>query len=460
MKITCPNNNVQERTYIIKYFFEEMLGIPASIHFSKDEVNYIIEVDDRKIIVIEDHFFNRFPESLSYLDKKNIPELVEWFHLEGKDYPIIYGEDRYVLTENKAVIGLDIFASSFFMLSRWEEYVQGREEPIKNSKSIYQLDENSLFCVRNGIYDRQIVHEYESIFRYILNKLGYVLEMRRRSGLLITHDVDSLGPRLFKRVLKVAFSIKRERGYIPALRWICLNIRIFCGSFPRLKIFNQYCCSAKKYGFTQVFLFKCCKRHEEECTYELEGFHSKHILRNLIKNDVFLGFHPSQSVYCNNTQFEEEYRRYLNVIKNKPTLGRNHRLLHNSNTWYQWSGISIPLTSNWGYQARVGFRCGVSLPFPVFDVFLRENTHVTELPFSIMDSSLYRISKKEHEMERIINPIIASTMQYGGILCINWHVRPFFRSEFRILFKAYNKILRSLSEKGFHNIIVNELIQR
>lgn len=454
MKITCPNNNVQERTYIIRFLFESMLGIPTSIHFSEEEKNYTIEVSGNKKIIVEDHFFNSFPEPLSYLDKKNVPVNINWFCFEGEDYPIIFGENRYVQSDNEAILGLDVFASSFFMLSRWEEYVLGREDPLKNSKSIYQLDESSLFCVRNGIYDRQIVFEYEFILRCILDKLGYHIDTKRESGLLISHDVDSLGPRPFRRVLEIAFSYGKSNGVISGLKWLWLNIQIGCFSLPRRKIFDYYFRSAYKYGFSQVFLLKCCRRNEVECTYEIDDIRTKRIIRMFHNKGIIWGFHPSQSVFCNDRQFEEEYKRFLDVTRIKPLLGRNHRLLHNTNTWHQWEGVLIPLTSNWGYQSRVGFRCGISIPFPVFDVFLRENTKVMELPFSMMDSSLLRFAKKEKEMGRIIDTIIASTIRYGGIMCINWHVRPFVRKEFMLLFKMYNKILQTLSEKGVQSIKV------
>ena len=456
MTITCPDNNVQERTYIIKFLFEVMLGIHVSIIFCKEENDYVIEVEDGKKIIVEDHFFNSFPESLSYLDKNNIPETVNWFHFEGGDYPMIFGEDRYSLLDNEAMIGLDIFASSFFMLSRWEEYALGREEPFKNSKSIYQLDEKSLFCVRNNVFDRQIVFEYEFILRHVLNTLGYDVKMKRKSGLFITHDVDSLGPRPFTRVLENAFSLWRNSGFSLALRWLWSNLQVFSFSFPKGKIFNYYLKSAKKYEFSQAFLLKCCKHNEVECTYDINGVGAKRIIRGLHKKGIIWGFHPSQTVYRNDTQFEEEYRRYLNVVNTKPLLGRNHRLLHNTNSWHQWERVSIPLTSNWGYQSVVGFRCGISMPFPIFDVFLRKNLNVLELPFSIMDSSLLRFAKKENEMERIIDSIIASTIRFGGIICINWHVRPFVRKEFMVLFKMYNKILQTLSGRGVRSIEVEE----
>lgn len=43
---------------------------------------------------------------------------------------IIYGEDKLIIDRNSKTIvcGIDIFASSFFMLTRWEEYVNKKRD--------------------------------------------------------------------------------------------------------------------------------------------------------------------------------------------------------------------------------------------------------------------------------------------------------------------------------------------
>ncbi len=75
LKITCHNDNIQERKYAIDILFHTLLGIPNDayeIALEDDVTSYIIEFRDSKVIV-EDHFFRHFSDPLSYLSINNIP---------------------------------------------------------------------------------------------------------------------------------------------------------------------------------------------------------------------------------------------------------------------------------------------------------------------------------------------------------------------------------------------------
>ena len=52
--VSCPNNNVPERSYAIGALFSDILGIDKnnySVQFQDSSTEYIICVNDRRIIV-------------------------------------------------------------------------------------------------------------------------------------------------------------------------------------------------------------------------------------------------------------------------------------------------------------------------------------------------------------------------------------------------------------------------
>ena len=59
MKIFIPNNNINERKYIIDILLEEFLGLEYNIEI-KDIQNYEIILDNGNKLTIEDNFFNKF----------------------------------------------------------------------------------------------------------------------------------------------------------------------------------------------------------------------------------------------------------------------------------------------------------------------------------------------------------------------------------------------------------------
>lgn len=163
--ISCPCNNVEERRYIIDVLFGRFLDVEYSLSFNSDADVYVISKGGKKLIV-EDHFFSHFPKPLSYLTLQSIPCSLSWFDNDhfSKKIPIIYGFNKLIYSSDSIICGLDIFASSFFMLSRWEEYVLGRNDKGK-------CDEELLFCVKHAIYQRPIVNEYVELLTSLLQSL-------------------------------------------------------------------------------------------------------------------------------------------------------------------------------------------------------------------------------------------------------------------------------------------------
>jgi len=128
IKIFILNNNIAERKYVIDIILGEFLELNYTIEV-KNNKNYELILENGNKLIIEDHFFYKFQKDLEYLDEKNIPQKVEFAKNEfivEDNIPIIYGTNKLIINHQSLftlTCGIDIFASSFFMLTRWEEYV-------------------------------------------------------------------------------------------------------------------------------------------------------------------------------------------------------------------------------------------------------------------------------------------------------------------------------------------------
>ena len=110
------------------------------IEIDVNQNDYVISYEEKNIIV-KDDFFNRFKDPLAYLDESNIPNTILFLkknkYSKQKEIPIIFGKDEIKESENKITCYIDIFASTFFMLTRWEEIV------LKSKKDkLGRFDEN------------------------------------------------------------------------------------------------------------------------------------------------------------------------------------------------------------------------------------------------------------------------------------------------------------------------------
>ena len=429
LKITCPSNNIPERKYIIFVLFNELLGCGIKeddLLFDDLTHDYHIQAGEKEIIV-EDHFFNEYPDALSYLDISHIPDRLEYLHARGKVMPIIYGRDRYVEDEHRVTIGLDVFASSFFMLTRWEESLLGRE-----AKG--DCDESLLFAVKMGIYQRPVVHEYEDLFGELLSEAGVQLK-ERKYDVILSHDVDGFVTPSLSRIAKdfVTQSLHGSpKNTILHLTWK-EEIK-YKMAFP--SVFDQfalYTRLSRKSDIQEWFYFKVCARGETESTYIFDSAQTKDIvsrLKRLTSPRIVMGFHPSQSTFGNESQWRIEATRIESLLGSVPVIGRNHHLLYSFDTLRNWENLAKRTKrgrthiSNCVFHNKIGFRSGVGVGYTLFDIFQRRPMLLMERPCQIMDTVI-RYHMKDNSPEQIwdeIKTVVDYSKKYRCELVLTWHI--------------------------------------
>lgn len=424
IQITCPNNNIPERTYSIEVMFVDLLGCNRNdldIRFEESIKDYELVANDKRV-VIEDHFFNHFPKEMSYLKPESIPDKTGFFHWLDSEIPIIYGRDFFEDKDNYVTVGLDVFASAFFMLTRWEESVLGREESGDCNESL-------LLCVKQGVHNRPIVNEYADLLRKLLP--GCLPVSPFRYSVVLSHDVDGFLPPTWSKIVK-DFVKQTLRG-APKNKVLNLPWQDevkYKRSFPTpFSQFELYTALTEKYKIPEWFYFKVCGKGEVEATYMYDDKQTADVVKRLKRKKeprFVLGFHPSQNTYGKKDQWNKEVARITDLLQGKPSIGRNHHLLFNYATLRMWESIADqPLhISNCVFHYRQGFRSGVCIPYPLFDIFQRRVMSLIEHPCQIMDTVI-RYNKKARSTDdcwKEIQSIVEQVKHHRGELVLTWHI--------------------------------------
>ncbi len=424
IKIYCPSNNIPERRYSIEVLFNHLMGCDVSedsICFRDDVEDYIVKVGEKKM-VIEDHFFSKYREPLSYLKGSSLPKELTFLHAKGQEIPIIYGVDKYVETEDDLTIGLDIFASTFFMLTRWEESIYGRDQKG-------DCNEDLLFGVVHGIYKRPVVNEYEFFLRGILSRWGVKMQDREYK-VVMTHDVDGLVTPTWSGIIR-SLLFQMKTGCYQRLSWqqkIAYR-RAFPDAYSQIAVYLKLC---ERYNIPEWFFFKVCAPKEKESTYSYNDMRVKDVVERLKylnnNNQILLGFHPSQSTINNYEQWKSESHRIKELLGGEPSVGRNHHLLYNPQMlrWWEESFSTEGCfdISNCVFHRHQGFRSGMVVDYPIFDFYERRQMHLMEHPNPIMDTAI-RLSAKNKNNEQIdseVKEVIAMMKRYKGELLLTWHI--------------------------------------
>ena len=441
IKIYIPNNNVEERKYIIDVLLKEFLGLDYEVIVNSDSNNWEIVLENRNKLIIEDHFFNKFKKDLEYLDENNIPQKVEFAKNEfivEDNIPIIYGSSTFNLQPSTLICGIDIFASSFFMLTRWEEYVNKTRDKHNRFPAYASL------AYKNNFLDRPVVNEYVEMLWNMLKFLGCKQKRKERKfELFLTHDVDHafkytnmisgfreiLGDIIKRKDLSLAF----ENSLNKLLTHLNLKKDPF-DTYDYLMDISEIV-GTKSYFF--LHSSNSAKQDVDNDKY------LKKIAKKVLNRGHFLGYHPSFNAYNDLELFIKDKEKIENIIEHKLTFGREHYLRFEVPiTWQIWEKAGMDWDSTLSYADKEGFRCGVCYPYSVFDIISRKKLNLKERPLIVMEGSFttYQPNITPKEMEKKIKFLINKVKKYNGKFVFLWHNSSFGGSwkEFEYI---YEKVL-------------------
>ena len=451
LRIYISPNNTPEKKYIISVLLMEFLGLEYSIEFHNAK-EYLISFSDSRII-FEDSFWGK-NKTDDYLKLENIPSKIGYIKnnfTSGKELPIIYGSEKMVVENKTIVLGLDIFASSFFLLTRWEEYVN----KVRDNLDRFPGKESVAF--KNNFIDRPIVNEYIEFLWSLLKYLGYNGERKKRCYKIIpTVDVDHLFSynKFFHIARRPLSLIKNEAAPNKS---VSLNKKVQISK--AWEYLNGYCKVKLKYSpdpFDNYSKLLDDSEMNNSKTYFffLSGFNKiydvdapiadKRLTKiiNLIKSrGHHIGFHPGFDTYNNSEIWKEAKHRLEKFVESETLWGRQHYLRFDvPKTWQIWEENKMQWDSSMGYSDVTGFRCGSCYEFTVFDVVKREKFKLKEYPLLIMDVTLHNIGLTIDDAIKNVNKIKENVKKYNGDFVFLWHNSSFNLNKWKNYQKVYEEL--------------------
>jgi hypothetical protein len=443
IKIKIPNNNINERKYIIDILFGEFLGLEYNIETGSR--NYEIILENGSKLIIEDHFFNKFPNNLEYLKEENIPKTIEFsknsFIVED-DIPTIYGINTLITNNRSTIIcGIDVFASSFFMLTRWEEYINNNRDSHNRFPAYESL------AYKQGFLDRPIVNEYAEMLKRMLLSLGVGQEFKNRNyQLVLTHDVDNiLLFRTYKDLIrKVGGDLLKRKNPIMATRTILDYIRIRLGvKNDPYDTFDWLMEMSEEVDTKSYFFFMAKGKTKYDNRYKSNSGFVKNLAKKIKIRGHYIGIHPTYDAYNNAVQLKKEKEETEKNLDTKIVFGREHYLRFEvPTTWQIWEDNGMEWDSTCGYADKEGFRCGVCYPYSVFNILSRKKLLLKEKPLIVMEGNfvIYQDFASQ-EMENKILSLINTVKKYNGEFVLLWHNSNFNISFWKKYEYIYKKIL-------------------
>lgn len=440
--IHIPEIHQREVMYSFDRLFS-IMGLDQSPQYfaSSDLHDFIIEFEEKQV-TITNSFFNTndqlFRAENIPLDsaKVNVEINEESFTIQS-----IYGGKNVDVGAKDIHIETDIIAGTFFMLTRWEEYV------LKAKDNLGRFDYRLALSVKSAFYKRPVVDEYASLLKAALNYIGYTFPAHKQvSTSIITFDIDQLQkwqrPKIllesvYKNIMKLRFASaihdtwsfmtsKIGRNADPYL-----NIELVLDDLKRSKIEKA------------LFYFKTTfsNAKQDRNRYDLRAEKVKAYFRQTKELGYEIGLHPGFDAYNNEELMGKELNELSESCGQQIVHVRQHYLRFEvPTTWSIQEKLKLKYDSSMAYSHAAGFRVGTSFPFQVFDFLNRETIDLVECPLLFMETPYM---ETPNQLLRDLAEIKGQVDKFSGSMIVLWHNG---NLEYRWQRKLFKKMLDHINQ--------------
>jgi len=281
-------------------------------------------------------------------------------------------------------LNFDIFAASFFLLSRYEEYYT-----TKKDKYGRYMPENSL-AFRNNFLQFPLVDYWIEKFKQIIKKQYPHISIPEPKFKHI-NSIDLDFPYKYKG-LGIYRNFKKFAGSIVRRDWkeILLQKRVLLNQTNDPFDSYDYIISKDIASDSDLYFFFLLSNKE--------GRHDKNqspkseVMKNLaakLKKDFHCGLHPSYASSFSEKLLIKESHNYQNLFKDDVKRSRFHFLkVQIPKSYINLSKHSINSDFSLGYASHPGFRASTCHPFHFFNVQNSEASVLKIYPVTVMDVTL------------------------------------------------------------------------
>lgn len=485
LKIYSPPARAAEREYIYRVILGEFLGLDYTITYRDGEHVEITlataaetlqerESSPARRLCMPDVLLQT-PDSL-WLTRASLPKLpLDRFvpparGPEEEPLPVIYGQKgragRYVETLNESgeegfYLGVDVFGSCLFMLTRYEEVAhreRDRHDRFPGRRSL---------AWRESFLHRPIVNEYVELLWELLRKLWPELTRRKREGgVFLSHDVDYpfyvYGRSRLRMVRDILMDAVRRRDFesVRQKAGMLLRSRRTLDRDP-YNTFAWMMELSEQAGLCSAFYFIT---EEQRAKSGLDGNYSigdpaiQRLLRDIHARGHEIGLHPGYHTFLNPARIRRQYEKLREVaeangISQTVWGGRQHYLRWRApDTWQFWEDAGLDYDSTLSYADQAGFRSGVCHEYPVFNLKTRRELKLRERPLIVMDQTVLHpeyMGLSPEQAYETIRRLYLQCRKHHGDFTMLWHNSQLVKASDRSLYrKLVLELLGPLSRKG------------
>jgi len=329
---------------------------------------------------------------------------------EWKGLPVFFQEPP------AADIPFDIFAASFYMVSRYEEYLEFQPDEHGRFKA------SSSLAFRNNFLTIPVVDLWAREFAKALLKSYPTIAFRRNEfSALLTIDSDQPFAYLGKSLLKSFGGLIRDFTAGDGHADDRFKVVTHEKKDP-FEVYDYISESIEKQKAEVIFFFPTGdhSKYDINPSWKNEEYR---LLVNRILKKFRTGLHPSYQSHGSYNLLERELARLKSITGKEINSSRFHYIrLSFPSSYRHLINAGILEDYSMGFPDEPGFRAGIARSFCFYDVTEDRQTDLKIVPFQVMDATLYKYKNLDAVASKgVITSLIDQTRIAGGQFVSLWH---------------------------------------
>jgi hypothetical protein len=359
--------------------------------------------------------------------------------------PVWYNGEKYFFESSAdSMFPFDPFAASFYLVSRYEEYLDGEKDKHKRFKA------DECILQKYGLLKKPVVNIWARMLAEIMKeRFPQLLFPEPRFEFLSTIDIDNAWAYAHKGFLRSSGALAKavSQGNFAEVK---NRFRVWMGKekdpYDTYSFLDEvFKGNEKKVRY--FFLLGNYKRYDKNVSWN--NRHYQRLIRS-IASKYPTGIHPSWSSAKkkNISILADEKKRLEKITGSEVNRSRQHYIkLKFPRTYRKLLKAGILEDYSMGYPSHTGFRAGICTPFYFYDLKNETATSLMIIPFQVMDVTLHDyMGLTANEAMNETENLMLEVKRVGGTFCSIWHNETLNENND---WKDYREVFMKMNKLGF-----------